>query len=132
MNKSLALLLSFSLMCLHGMTQSRTAPDIEDRKKNQKTMAILPGLTPTGLTRKQQQRLKADQIMDTQDSLALSFQRTLYSWFTTKGYGNTLEIQDPVLTDSLLQAAGLSLKDVISKKLTPAAIMKNEAQVTAF
>ncbi len=47
------------------------------------------------------------------DSSALDFQEMVYHWFTTQAQGNTLEIQDPGVTDSLLQAAGLSVKDVI-------------------
>lgn len=107
------LTLLITAICLQTIAQVYTSPELEDRKKNQKTMAILPALAPVEMTRRQLKDLSPEQIMAMQDNSSLAFQKTLYTWLTTKGYGNTLEVQDPVVTDSLLAAAHLSVKDVI-------------------
>jgi hypothetical protein len=99
---------------IRAMAQtSYVAPDLDDRKAHQKTMAILPALAPIPFSRRQLKDLRPEQLQGMQDSASLTCQRSVYQWFATQGVGNTLEIQDPITTDSLLEAAHLSVKDVI-------------------
>jgi hypothetical protein len=114
MIKHFALLLLCAGIYLHSMAQQAyIAPDLRDRMPHQKTMAVLPTFAPEAPTRRQLKDLTPEQIQDIQDNSSFAFQRSVYQWFATQAHGNALEIQDPAVTDSLLKAAGLSVKDVI-------------------
>jgi hypothetical protein len=134
MNKPLTLLLLAAGIVAgrHSTAQSYTAPDLRDRMVHEKTMAVLPALAPLPPTRRQLKSMTPVQIQDMQDSSSLSFQRAVYQWFITQGSGNTLEIQDPVITDSLLKGAGLSVKDVLyGEKTNLAQILGVDVVLTA-
>jgi hypothetical protein len=113
MIKSLTLLLCCTGACLHTLAQDIVASDLADKKAHQKTMAILPALAPLPHIQHQLKKMSPEQIQDMRDSSGLALQRSIYPWFITQTHDNTLDIQDPVYTDSLLQAANLSIKDVI-------------------
>jgi hypothetical protein len=103
MIKHLTLLLFCAAAYLHSAAQqSYIAPDLQERMAHQKTMAILPTLAPAPPTRQQLKELTPEQIQEMQDNSSFSFQRSVYEWFVTQAHGNTLEIQDPAVTDSLL------------------------------
>jgi hypothetical protein len=106
-------LLIFAGSCLQSMAQAFTNPDLDNRKPHQKTIAILPGVAPMTPTRRELKQRTPEQIQFTQDSLGLAFQHDIYDWFMTKGTAGTLVVQDPSVTDSLFEAANLSIKDVV-------------------
>lgn len=113
MIKYFALLLLCAGAYGNSTAQTYIAPDIRDRMPHQKTMAILPTQAPVPPTRRQLKELTPEQIEEIQDNSSFAFQRSVYQWFINQAHGNTLQIQDPEVTDSLFKASGLSVKDVI-------------------
>ncbi len=102
------------LLSLTTFSQNRLYenPQFDELAQDHEVIAIMPFKTSINLRPKQMKRLSPGQLERMEDSESIGIQAALYSWLLTreKRKGLSVEVQDPAITNAILNKAMIDTK----------------------
>lgn len=109
MKKFYTIVFLMAAIAMHSQTKLYVHPDAVTYVASTKTIAILPLDTSVKLRPKELKEFTQEQIVEMENTEALSIQKAMYSWFLTREKRGELlvGVQNTTVTNSLLKEEGI-------------------------